>query len=101
MAQQGQKPGQSAAIERQRPLPDEVRKVWNGRFVFDLEPCAEIVPENDAQFGAGLGQTEESVAAIAAGMERDVGSLENPEEFEFVGLQPLQEAVERDEASCA
>jgi len=30
------------------------------------EPCAEVVPEGDAELGAGLAEAEEGVAAIAA-----------------------------------
>ena len=32
----------------------------------DLEPAAQILPDRDAEFVAGLGETEKSVAAVAA-----------------------------------
>ena len=34
----------------------------------DGEPVAEVVPEGDAELGAGLSQTEEGISAVAAGV---------------------------------
>jgi hypothetical protein len=31
-----------------------------------VEPVAEIIPESDAELGAGLGEAEEGIATIAA-----------------------------------
>src|SRR5947209_18385579 len=47
-------------------LADEIRQVWDGRLAGDAEPGSEIVPEAEAELGAGLGEAEEGVAAVAA-----------------------------------
>jgi hypothetical protein len=42
---------------------------------WEVEPCAEVIPEADAVLGAGLGEAEEGVSCvateIAAGAARD------------------------------
>ena len=45
---------------------DQVGQVWNDALAWDAEPVAEVVPEAEAELGAGLGQAEEGVAAVAA-----------------------------------
>ena len=47
-------------------MANEVREVRNFRGAWDVQSAAEIVPERDALFGAGLHQAEEGVAAVAA-----------------------------------
>ena len=89
---------------------------------WDGEACAEVVPEGDAELGAGLGEAEEGVAAVAAGVaagsaadlalgdlatnvvlgavgvERDLGPFEHHEQFALVGAQAREQTVERGEA---
>src|SRR6202140_5833439 len=47
-------------------LSDELREVGDGWVAGDDEPRAEVVPERDAELGAGLGEAEEGIAAVAA-----------------------------------
>src|SRR6202158_6525353 len=49
-------------------LSDELREVGDGWVAGDDEPGAEVVPERDAELGAGLGEAEEDIAAVAAGL---------------------------------
>src|ERR1700704_2020247 len=49
-------------------LSDELREVGDGWVAGDDEPGAEVVPERDAELGAGLGEAEEGIAAVAAGI---------------------------------
>ena len=44
--------------------------VEGGDFLaaWDGETRAEVVPEGDAELGAGLGEAQEGVAAVAAGV---------------------------------
>src|ERR1700674_37769 len=44
---------------------DEGREAGDGRLIGDFEPIGEVVPESDTELGAGFGQAEESIAAIA------------------------------------
>jgi hypothetical protein len=44
---------------------DQVGK-RRGDGAWDIEPCAEVTPEADAEFGAGLGEGEEGIARVAA-----------------------------------
>ena len=46
-------------------MPDETGKVGDLKMGRDGEAVAEIIPEGDAEFGTGLGQAEQGVAAIA------------------------------------
>jgi hypothetical protein len=92
---------------------------------WDLEACAEVVPEGDAEFGAGLVEAQEGVAAVAAGVaagsaadlalgdlatnvvlgsvgvQRDIGSFEHSEQFALVGAQACEQTVEGGEAGLA
>ena len=89
------------------------------------EPITEVMPERDAELGAGVHQTEKGVAAIApdvavrsaadlslddmtanvafgtVGMQRDFRPVEHGEQLGLVGVQPLQQTIERDEAGAA
>ena len=93
-------------------------------MIGDGESAAEIIPECDPQFGAGLGQSEEGIAAVAAdiaagtttdlafgdlaadvvlrtiGVQRDVRMIEHGQQFGLVGMQPLQQSIETDEAGA-
>src|SRR3712207_5473878 len=48
---------------------DQVGQVWNDALAWDTEPGAEVVPEAEAELGAGLGQAEKGVAAVASGID--------------------------------
>jgi len=47
--------------------PNEVGEEWHVGCG-GAEPGAEIIPERDAEFGASLGEAEEGVSAVAAGV---------------------------------
>ena len=90
-----------------------------------LEPAAQIIPDRDPEFVAGFGQAEECVAAIAAdiapgpgadlpprdvttdivlrtvGVKRNFRPVQHHQQLSFVGMQPRQQAVQRDEAGAA
>ena len=42
------------------------RAIQAAGYLPDGEPCAEIVPEGDAELATGLGEAEKGIAAIAA-----------------------------------
>ena len=89
------------------------------------EAIAEIIPERYAQFGAGVHQAEESIAAISScvavraaadlalddvtadvalgtiGVQRDLRPVEHGQQLGLVGIEPLQQAIEGDEAGAA
>jgi len=64
------------------------------------EPCAEIIPEGDAEFCAGLGEPEEGVAAVAAGVAAGSAADLAPDDLaadvvlRTVGVQPNLRPVE-------
>ena len=104
---------------------DEVWQWRNERLTGDAEAAAEIVPECDAELGAGLGKTEEGIAAIATevtagsgtelaagdlaadvvlgavGMQRRLGAVEHHQQFVLVGMQPREQAIEGDETGAS
>ena len=85
-------------------------------------PIGEDVIFVLSELGAGFAQPEEGIATVAAGVtagaaadlalgdvaanvvlravrvQRDLGLVEDPEEFGFVAPQALEQTVERDEA---
>jgi hypothetical protein len=82
------------------------------------EAVTEIIPEGDAELGAGLGQAEEGVAAItpevaagaaadlapgdlatdvvlrSIGMQRDLRVVENQEQFGLFGVEARKQPIE-------
>jgi hypothetical protein len=90
-----------------------------------VEAITEIIPERHALPHAGLGQTEEGIAAIASevaagpgtdlsacdltadvilrpvGMQGYFGPFQHHEHFVFVGMQSSQKAIQCNEASAA
>ena len=82
---------------------------------------SEEVPEGDAELGTGQQQAEEGVAALAApigvgsagdlafdhvrpqialgavGVQRQLRTVQHPQQLVLVGMQPFQQAVERGE----
>ncbi len=89
------------------------------------KPAAQVVPDGDPQFVAGLCQTQERVAAIApdvaagsgadlsacdvaanvvfrtVGVERNFRPFQHHQQFSLVGMQPRQQAVQRHKAGPA
>jgi hypothetical protein len=83
------------------------------------------MPESDTLLRTGLGKTEEGVAAIpskvaagsaadfaacdmaadivlgAVGMQRDLWPLQHPQQLGLVGMQPLQQSIQRGKAGAA
>ncbi len=104
---------------------DEFRQRRDERLTGDAQTAAQIIPERDAMLGAGLGEAEEGIAAIApgvaagsgadlaagdlaadvvfgaVGMQRDLRPLQHHQQFGLVGMQPLQQSIQRDEAGAA
>ena len=92
---------------------------------WDTEPRAEVIPEADAELGAGLGEREEGVAGVATriaagaardfapgdvatdvvfraiGVRRDFRAFEHLEQLRLVGMKPREQAIEGDEAGFA
>ena len=72
---------------------DDVRQVRDIGAGEDTEPGAKIIPKADAELAAGLGEAEESVAAVAtsvaAGAAADVtlGNLAADVVFRAIGVQ--------------
>ena len=84
----------------------------------DAEPVCEIIPERDTQLGAGVHEPEKRVAAITpgiaagsaadltlgnvaadvalrtVGVQRDLRPIEHHQQLGFVGMQPLEQAIE-------
>src|ERR1035437_8009073 len=89
------------------------------------EPGAKVVPERDTKLAAGLTKTEEGVAAVApgvglgaaadlalghlaadvvlraVGVQRDLRMVEHHQQLGLVGMQPLEQPIERGEGSGA
>ena len=103
---------------------DEVWKLRDSRTSGDTEARAKIIPESDAELAAGLSETKECVAAVAAdvavssaadmalgylaadvalraiGVQRDLRMVEHHQQLVLVGVQPLKQTIEGDEASA-
>src|ERR1700733_13201038 len=103
---------------------DEIWKLRDGGAAADAESGAKVVPKGNPELPAGLGESEKRVAAVATdvavgsaadvafghlatdvvfrsiGVQRNSRVIEHHQQFVFVGVQPLQQAVKGDEA-CA
>ncbi len=103
-------------------MPDNIGEVWEVGLAGDGESGAEIVPERDAELGAGFGEAEEGVAAIASGVaacsaadfslddlaadvvlravgvEGNFGPFEHHQQLGLVGMEAREQAIEGDEA---
>src|SRR5271166_2209700 len=90
----------------------------------DFEPAPQIIPDREADFVTGLGETKERIAAITAdlatrsgadlpsgdvtanvvlrtvGVQRDFWPVQHHQQFAFVRMQPGQQAVKRDETGA-
>src|SRR5215471_17716223 len=63
----GQSSGKTAhGLGEPSAAADEVGKIRHGWLVRRSEPIAEIIPERYAEFGTGMHQAEESIAAISS-----------------------------------
>src|SRR3984893_3207164 len=104
---------------------DDFGQAWDGVSARDGESVAKVVPERDFELGTGFGETEKGIAAIttdiaagagtdlapgdvaadvvlrSVGVQRDFGSVEHPQQFGFVGVEPREQPVERDESGLA
>src|ERR1700675_217466 len=104
---------------------DDFGQAWDGVSARDGESVAKVVPERDFELGAGFGETEKGIAAIttdiaagagtdlppgdvaadvvlrSVGVQRDFGSVEHHQQLGLVGVEPREQAVERDEAGLA
>ena len=89
------------------------------------EPAAQIIPHGDAELAACLGEAQEGIAAITAGIaacpsadlpardittdvilraigvKRDLRAFQHHQQLGLVGMQPRQQAIQRDEAGAA
>src|SRR3982074_3419812 len=104
---------------------DEFREVGDGSVSGDIEPGAEIIPEGDAELGAGFGEAEEGIPAVASGIaagaaadfafgdvaadvvfgavgvEWDLRVIEHHQQFGFIGMQPGEQSIEGGKAGLA
>ena len=100
---------------------DKIGEIRDCGLAGDGESGAEIIPECDAELGAGFGEAEESIAAIssavatraaadfslghltanvvlgAVGVEGNFGPFEHHQQFGLVGVQAREQAIEGDE----
>src|SRR3954462_2341871 len=66
MRNRGKTPGTAAGQAGPDLCPDVVVERLDECVPCHLEPAAQIVPDRDAEFVAGLGEAEKGVAAVAA-----------------------------------
>ena len=105
--------------------PDVVLKRLNNGVSGDAQPAAEVIPDGDAAFIAGLHDPEESIPAVtpgfaacpgtgfascdvttdivfgAIGVKRDLWPIRHSQQFGLVRVQTLQKPVERGNASAS
>ena len=101
---------------------EDMRQVRDVGISGEGEPGAEVVPEGDAELCAGLCEAEKGVAAVTAGVaacsaadfslgdlaadvvlgsvgvERDLRTIEDHEQFGLIGMKASQQPVESGEA---
>src|SRR5713226_2430941 len=104
---------------------DEFREVGDGSVSGDIEPGTERIPEGDAELGAGFGEAEEGIPAVASGIaagaaadfafgevaadvvfgavgvEWDLRVIEHHQQFGFIGMQPGEQSIEGGKAGLA
>ena len=104
---------------------DEIWQAWDGWLIWDGEPVAKIFPIGDSEFGAGLGEAEKGVSAVASGLaarssadfafcdltadivlrpvgvEGNLGAIEDRQKFAFVGVQAFEQMIEFAEAGAS
>ena len=74
-------------------MADDVWEVGDFSLARDGQPGAEVIPEGDAELCAGLGEAEEGVAAVAAGVASGAGADLAPDDlaanvvFRSVGVE--------------
>src|SRR5713101_4241789 len=105
-------------------MPDEVWEIRDLGVSWGGESVTEIVPEGDAELVAGLGEREEGIAAVAAGVaasaatdlaaddlatdvvlgsvgvKRDLRTIQDEEQLGLVGVKAFEQAVEGGEAGA-
>src|SRR5882724_10173414 len=106
-------------------MPDEIGEVGNLMVGWGIEAVAEIVPEEDAELAAGLGEAEKGVSAVAAGVaagaaadlspgdvaadvvlgsigvQGDLWAVEDEEQLGLVGVEASKQLVEEGESGAA
>src|SRR5215204_3685885 len=114
--------GKSGHSGRGAAVPDNVWEVWDVGLAGDCQSGAEIIPECNAELGAGFGEAEEGVATVspgitscaaadfslgdlasdvvlrAVGVERNFGSFEHHQQLGLVGVKACEQPIEGDEA---
>ena len=120
-----QNPAQRPRSSGLTAAPHEAWQRRDDGLTRDVESTAEIVPEGDLEFAAGLGKAEEGIPAIApviaarpgtdlttdhlttdvifraVGVEWYLRPVQHHQQLGLVGPQPRQKAVQRDEAGTA
>jgi hypothetical protein len=120
----GKTPGHEAS-GRLAAAADEIGEWCNRRLSDDADPVAEEVPECDAGLGAGVQQAEACITAVAAyrtvgaaadlalhplaadaafrtvAVQRNLRPVERHQQFALVGVQPLKQTIEGEEAGAA
>src|SRR3954453_19585269 len=62
----GAKPGHGGRSGGPDPRSDVLVERLDECVAHHLEPAAQIIPDRDAEFVAGLGEAQESITAVAA-----------------------------------
>ena len=79
---------------------DEVWQIWNDRLARNAEAGAKIIPESNAEFSGGAHQSEECVAAVAAGetaraaTDLAFGDVETDVPLGAIGMERYLRAIE-------
>jgi hypothetical protein len=121
----GNTPGSAPRSGGSESAPDVYIERLDQDVPRHLEPVAQEVPQRDAELVAGLGQPQERISAVAAGIaarpgadlapgdvatdivlrpvgvQRRLWPVQHRQQLGFVGVQALQQPVQRDEAGAA
>src|SRR4051794_14483570 len=107
------------------PHCEQTRRRRHSAGIGAAQPGAEIIPEGEAELGAGFGEAEKGIAAIApaiaagaaadlalghlaadgvfsaVGVQRDVRPIEGPQQLGFVGVEAGEQPIEGSKAGAA
>src|SRR5450432_2730319 len=121
----GKTPGRALISGGLAPASDELRQRRDKRLAGGAQTATEIMPERHAVLVAGLGEAEEGITAVASGvaacsaadlaagdlaadvvlgaigMQRYLRPVQHHQQLGLVGMQPLQQSIQRDEAGAA
>src|SRR3954452_19468842 len=70
----GAKPGHGGRSGGPDPRSDVLVERLDECVAHHLEPAAQIIPDRDAEFVAGLGEAQESITAVAADLAARPGT---------------------------